>query len=141
MAASLPPQSGTLEEPDSVKRSGIAKQCANKGIRIILDRIGDKWSFLILLELTDGATRFGLLRARVGISQRVLTLTLRNLLRDGLIRREVFPTTPPSVKYSLSPLGMSLLEPLRALQQWAAAADEDVQAARAAYDASEWSVP
>jgi DNA-binding HxlR family transcriptional regulator len=137
MCAALPSQFRTFEEPDSVKRSGNSAQRADEAIRIILDRIGDKWSFLIILGLTDGAMRFGQLRARIGISQRVLTVTLRNLLRDGLIHREVFPTTPPSVEYSLSPLGTSFLEPLRVLQQWAAGADEDVQAARAAHDASE----
>jgi DNA-binding HxlR family transcriptional regulator len=109
-------------------------------VRIILDRIGDKWSFLIILGLSDGALRFGQLRSRIDdISQRMLTATLRNLLRDGLIERRVFPTTPPSVEYRLSPLGTSFLEPLRTLQQWASATHHDVQAARAAYDATETS--
>jgi DNA-binding HxlR family transcriptional regulator len=107
-------------------------------VRIILDRIGDKWSFLIILELADGAMRFGQLRSRIDdISQRMLTATLRNLLRDGLIERQVFPTTPPSVEYRLSPLGTSFLKPMRALQEWAAATHQDVRAARAAYDAAE----
>jgi DNA-binding HxlR family transcriptional regulator len=107
-------------------------------VRIILDRIGDKWSFLIILRLADGAMRFGQLRSRIDdISQRMLIATLRNLLRDGLIERQVFPTTPPSVEYRLSPLGKSFLEPMRALQQWAAASQQEVRAARAAYDATE----
>ncbi len=139
MCAALPSHFRTLEEPDSVKRSHFAARHADDAIRIILDRIGDKWSFLIILSLADGALRFGQLRARIKISQRVLTATLRNLLRDGLIQREVFPTTPPSVEYRLSPLGKSFLEPMRVLQRWAAAADQDVQAARAAYDATETS--
>jgi DNA-binding HxlR family transcriptional regulator len=110
---------------------------ADDVVRIILDRIGDKWSFLILLGLADGAMRFGQLRSRIDdVSQRMLTATLRNLLRDGLIERRVFPTTPPSVEYRLSPLGRSFLEPMRALEQWAATAHQEVQAARAAYDAS-----
>src|ERR1700733_16132517 len=107
-------------------------------VRIILDRIGDKWSFSIILGLADGAMRFGQLRSRIDdISQRMLTTTLRNLLRDGLIERKVFPTTPPSVEYRLSPLGKSFLEPMRTLQQWAAATRNQVQTARAAYDATE----
>jgi DNA-binding HxlR family transcriptional regulator len=107
-------------------------------VRIMLDRIGDKWSFLIILGLADGAMRFGRLRSRIDdISQRMLTATLRNLLRDGLIERQVFPTTPPSVEYCLSPLGKSFLEPMRTLQQWATASHDEVQAARAAYDATE----
>jgi DNA-binding HxlR family transcriptional regulator len=111
---------------------------ADGAVRIILDRIGDKWSFLIILGLADGAMRFGQLRARIDdISQRMLTATLRNLLRDGLIERQVFPTTPPSVEYRLSPLGKSFLEPMRTLQDWASATRQEVQAARVAYDATE----
>jgi DNA-binding HxlR family transcriptional regulator len=64
----------------------------------------------------------------------MLTATLRNLLRDGLIERSVFPTTPPTVEYSLTPLGQSLLGPMRVLEQWATTAQAEVQAARAAYD-------
>jgi DNA-binding HxlR family transcriptional regulator len=113
-------------------------KCEDSAVRIILDRIGDKWSFLILFELAEGAMRFGRLRLRIDdISQRMLTATLRNLLRDGLIERQVFPTAPPTVEYRLSPLGQSFLEPMRALQQWAAAANAQVHAARAAYDATE----
>jgi DNA-binding HxlR family transcriptional regulator len=103
-------------------------------LRITLDRVGDKWSVLILLELSEGALRFGHLRKRVDVSQRMLTVTLRSLLRDGLIERQVFPTTPPSVEYRLSSLGKSFLGPIRALQQWAVIAHRDVRAARAAYD-------
>jgi DNA-binding HxlR family transcriptional regulator len=104
-------------------------------LRIILDRIGDKWSFLIIFELAGGAMRFGQLRICIeDISQRMLTLTLRNLVRDGLIDRNVFPTTPPTVQYSLTPLGLSLLGPMRVLEQWAMTSHADVQAARAAYN-------
>jgi DNA-binding HxlR family transcriptional regulator len=140
MCAALPSQFRTSEQPDSLKRSGLRAQRAGEAIGIILHRIGDRWSLLIILAVADGAMRFGQLRSRIDISQRMLTLTLRNLLRDGLIQREVFPTTPPSVEYRLSPLGTSLLEPLSVLQNWAASADEDVQAARAAYDATETSL-
>jgi DNA-binding HxlR family transcriptional regulator len=110
----------------------------DSAVRFILDRIGDKWSFSIISQLANGAIRFGQLRLRIDdISQRMLAATLRNLLRDGLIERQVFPTTPPTVEYRLSPLGQSFLEPMRTLQQWAAAANEEVQAARAVYDATE----
>jgi DNA-binding HxlR family transcriptional regulator len=110
----------------------------DEAMRIILDRIGDKWSLLIILELADGAIRFGQLKTQIDdISQRMLTTTLRNLFRDGLIERQVFPTTPPSVEYRLSPLGTSFLKPMRVLQQWSAAAHWQVQTARAAYDATE----
>jgi DNA-binding HxlR family transcriptional regulator len=137
MRAALPSHFTKFEEPGPTKRLPPAVPRADGVVRIILDRIGDKWSFLILLGLADGAMRFGQLRSRIDdISQRMLTATLRNLLRDGLIERKVFPTTPPSVEYRLSPLGRSFLEPLRALEQWAAAAHQEVQAARAAYDAS-----
>jgi DNA-binding HxlR family transcriptional regulator len=121
--------------------NALPAHCANdedSAVRIIQDRIGDKWSVSIISGLAKGAMRFGELRLRIDdISQRMFTLTLRNLVRDGLIEREVFPTTPPSVEYRLSSLGRSFLEPMRTLQQWAAAANEEVQAARAAYDATE----
>jgi DNA-binding HxlR family transcriptional regulator len=95
---------------------------------------------LIILGLSDGAMRFGQLRSRIDdISQRMLTVTLRNLLRDGLIERQMFPTAPPTVEYRLSPLGESFLEPMRALQEWAIATHRDVQAARAAYGATDYS--
>jgi DNA-binding HxlR family transcriptional regulator len=110
----------------------------DSAVRVVLNRIGDKWTFPIILGLAGGALRFGHLRSRLDdISQRMLTVTLRNLLRDGLVERQVFPTTPPTVEYRLSPLGTSFLEPMRTLQQWAAAAHQEVQAARAAYDALE----
>jgi DNA-binding HxlR family transcriptional regulator len=131
----LPPGvSKHSEEIMSAVPSDFAKY--DGSVRAILDRIGDKWSVLIILGLADGARRFGQLRSGIDdISQRMLTATLRNLLRDGLIERQVFPTTPPSVEYRLSSLGMSFLAPLRILNQWATAAHGDVQAARAAYDA------
>jgi DNA-binding HxlR family transcriptional regulator len=138
MSAALSSHFQKFQEAGSMKRPRRAVPRADGAVRIILDRIGDKWSFLIILGLAGGAMRFGQLRSRIDdISQRMLTATLRNLLRDGLIERQVFPTTPPSVEYRLSPLGMSFLAPLRTLEQWAAAAHQEVQAARAAYDATE----
>jgi DNA-binding HxlR family transcriptional regulator len=136
MSAALSTPFPNYEEPGAIALR------ADGAVQLILDRIGDKWSFMIILGLADGTKRFGQLRSRIDdISQRMLTVTLRNLLRDGLIERQVFPTTPPSVEYRLSPLGTSFLEPMRTLQQWAAATHQEVQAARAAYDATERTPP
>jgi DNA-binding HxlR family transcriptional regulator len=107
-------------------------------IRGILDRIGDKWSFLLILKLAQQPHRFGELRREVDdISQRMLTQTLRSLQRDGLISRTVFPTTPPSVEYSLTDLGRSLLEPMRSLVTWADLHQSAIEAARLQFDRQE----
>jgi len=91
----------------------------NCAVRDVLDQISDKWSVLIIIALAERPHRFGeLKRAIEDISQRMLTQTLRDLQADGLIEREVFPTTPPSVEYRLSPLGQSFLAPLSALVAW-----------------------
>ena len=103
----------------------------------ILSRIGDKWSVLIVMMLSDGPRRFSELKRMVdGISQRMLTLTLRGLERDGLVTRTVTPTIPPRVDYELTALGRSLREPVSALGQWAIANRPAMLAARAAYDAA-----
>ena len=107
-------------------------------IRGVLDRIGDKWSFLLILKLAQHPHRFGELRREVDdISQRMLTQTLRSLQRDGLISRTVFPTTPPSVEYSLTDLGQSLLEPMRSLVTWADLHHTAIKAARVNFDHQE----
>ena len=86
----------------------------------ILSRVGDKWSILVVTILGDGPMRFNELRRRIGgVSQRMLTLTLRGLERDGYLTRTVFPSIPPRVEYELTPLGHSLLVPVRALGVWA----------------------
>lgn len=101
----------------------------------VLARIGDKWSVLVVRTLGEGSLRFSeLQRAIEGISQRMLTLTLRGLERDGLVTRTVTPTIPPRVDYALTDLGRSLLEPVRALGHWAIENRETMQAARKAYD-------
>lgn len=105
-------------------------------IRDVLDRIGDKWSALIVRSLEKGPMRFSALRREIeDISQRMLTETLRNLQRDGLIARTVYPTTPPAVEYALTDLGHSLLVPLGALAEWSTRHHDDVRQARAGYDA------
>jgi DNA-binding HxlR family transcriptional regulator len=89
-------------------------------VREVLSRVGDKWSMLIVAILNDGPLRFNELRRRIeGISQRMLTLTLRELERDGLLTRTVEPTVPPSVHYELTALGRTLLDPVKALAAWA----------------------
>lgn len=105
-------------------------------VRNVLDRIGDKWTLLTLVALAARPHRFSELhRAIPDISKRMLTQTLRELERDGLAEREVFPTKPPSVRYSLSPLGRSVLAPLAALVTWAEDSYPAVRAARAQFDA------
>ena len=104
-------------------------------VRGVLDRIGDKWSTLILGTLANGPHRFSALqRAIPDISKRMLTQTLRDLERDGLIARAVFPTKPPSVEYRLTPLGHTLLEPLACLVRWADASHAAIRHARETFD-------
>jgi DNA-binding HxlR family transcriptional regulator len=105
-------------------------------VREILDRIGDKWSVLVVSLLGEGRKRFSELRKSIdGVSQRMLTLTLRGLERDGLLTRTVFPTIPPRVEYELTPLGRTLLEPITALEEWAKKHRATIQDSRARYDA------
>jgi len=91
-----------------------------RATREILDRIGDKWSLYIIASLAKGTMRFNELRRGIdGISQRMLTLTLRGLERDGLVNRTMYPTIPPRVDYELTELGQTLLVPVMALVSWA----------------------
>ncbi|MFO0596433.1 MAG: helix-turn-helix domain-containing protein [Myxococcaceae bacterium] len=105
-------------------------------VREVLSRVGDKWSVLIITVLAEGPARFSeVKRAIDGISQRMLTLTLRGLERDGLITRTVFPTIPPRVDYELTKLGRTLIEPVGAIAQWAQKHRFEIQAARNTFDA------
>ena len=107
-------------------------------VRDVLDRIGDKWTTLVLLALAGGPHRFSELgRAVPDISKRMLTQTLRDLERDGFVTRHVFPTKPPSVEYRMAPLGRSMLEPLAALVAWADAHHPAIREARARFDSDE----
>jgi DNA-binding HxlR family transcriptional regulator len=102
-------------------------------IRHLLDRLADKWSLLVVELLGDETRRFSDLRRQIdGISQRMLTLTLRNLERDGLLTRTVYPVVPPRVEYRLTPLGSSLLEAIAPLVAWTRAHRDDIAAAQAA---------
>ncbi|NUP12295.1 MAG: helix-turn-helix transcriptional regulator [Polyangiaceae bacterium] len=103
--------------------------------REILNRVGDKWSVLVVVLLGEQATRFNQLKRSIeGISQRMLTATLRGLERDGLVKRTVYPTNPPQVDYDLTPLGRTLLEPVKVLAVWAQGHRAQVQRARDAFD-------
>ena len=104
--------------------------------RVVLDRIADKWTGLVVLGLSDGRLRFGELRDRIGgVTPKVLTETLRNLERDGLVTRTVYAEVPPRVEYALTPTGRSLKEPLHTIQQWAERHVDGILAARAKADA------
>lgn len=106
-----------------------------RAVADILARIGDKWSVLIVMLLADGPRRFNELKRMVGgISQRMLTLSLRGLERDGLVTRTVFPTVPPRVDYALTTLGQSLRVPVQALGSWAFEHQPVIARARHAFD-------
>lgn len=103
-------------------------------VRDVLDRIGDKWSTLLIFTLAERKHRFGELRRAISdISQRMLTQTLRELQEDGLVARTVLPTTPPSTEYELTELGRSLIEPLTHLLRWAEANHGAIKEARIGY--------
>lgn len=110
---------------------------ANCHAREMLARVGDKWSVYVIHVLGDAGTlRFNELRSRVtGISQRMLTVTLRGMERDGLVKRTVYPEVPPRVEYELTSLGATLRQLVRGLVEWSGAHLTEVDAARAAYDA------
>ena len=103
--------------------------------RSVLDRIGDKWSLLLIGILKSGPMRFtGLLRATPGISRRMLTMTLRALERDGLVARTIYAEVPPRVEYQVTELGLSLSDPVLRLAMWAADHQEAIIANRTAFD-------
>ncbi len=105
--------------------------------RLVLDRIGDKWSVLVVLILSDGARRFTELRDRIsGVTPKVLTQTLRGMERDGLLTRTVFAQVPPRVDYELTPLGRSLRAPIEGIRDWADKHGTEVISAREAHDAT-----
>jgi len=125
-----PRQEGTPMSPRNIKK----ERCP--AVREVLNRVGDKWSVQIVDLLGDGPMRFSDLRRSIeGISQRMLTLTLRGLERDGLVSRTVFPEIPPRVVYELTKLGKTLLDPISALAEWAEAQRTAIQTARETFDA------
>lgn len=103
--------------------------------RHVLDIIADKWSTLIIVLLEDHPLRFAALQRRIGgISQKMLTQTLRNLERDGLVRRTVYAEVPPRVEYALTPLGRTLCEPFRSIHRWAEENIDAIMTAQQCYD-------
>jgi len=106
-----------------------------RAVASVLARVGDKWSVLVIMMLIDGPVRFNELKRKIGgISQRMLTLTLRGLERDGLVTRTIFPTIPPRVDYELTDLGRGLSEPVKALGAWAHANQPEIEIARQNFD-------
>ncbi len=123
-------QEGTSELPGNLH---VAEDC--RAVSEVLSRVGDKWTVLVVSTLGDGPKRFNELRKALGsISQRMLTLTLRGLERDGLVTRTVFPTIPPRVDYELTDLGRSLLDPVSELGLWARRHRAAIQQARERFD-------
>jgi DNA-binding HxlR family transcriptional regulator len=104
--------------------------------RVALDRIGDRWIALIVGLLETGPRRFGEIRDAMGITPKVLTQTLRTLERDGLLTRTAYPEIPPRVEYALTPLGLTLREPLAAIRDWAEMHIHEIIAARERTDAA-----
>ena len=112
----------------SIRASVLKPQCPS---RIVLDRIADKWTALIIQVLANGTRRYAALQREVGgISQKVLTQTLRSLERDGLVLRKAYPVAPPKVEYSLTRFGRTLIDPLDALCRWSERHLPELQANR-----------
>jgi DNA-binding HxlR family transcriptional regulator len=118
----------TITEKDS-KPSVMNPECDS---RKVLDRIADKWTALVIHVLSTGTKRHNELRREIaGVSQKMLTQTLRSLENDGIVNRKIYPVVPPMVEYSLTPLGRSLIEPLEAICSWAEKHLPELEAARA----------
>ena len=110
---------------------GFANQCP---IRSVLDRLGDRWTLLVLVQLAKGTKRFSVLRREIpDISPRMLSMTVRRLEEDGMVTRQVFPTIPPKVEYTMTPLGRSFVQSLNVMVRWALDNREQVLASRKAY--------
>jgi DNA-binding HxlR family transcriptional regulator len=118
----------TIEHPPDA----FARDCAS---RVVLDRIGDRWTVLVVVALADGRLRFSELRARIeGITPKVMTQTLRALERDGVVTRTVFAEVPPRVEYELTDLGRDLLAPIDAIRIWAERHASRIVSNRAVHD-------
>ena len=123
-------QEGTSMIPGNLH---VPEDC--RAVSEVLSRVGDKWTILVVGELGPGPRRFNEIRRALGsISQRMLTLTLRGLERDGLVTRTVFPTVPPKVEYELTKLGRSLLEPVSGIGLWARQHRAAIETARQRFD-------
>jgi DNA-binding HxlR family transcriptional regulator len=134
----------TIAPPRLIERLRAKRTSAYEGdlfdsdcpTRLVLDRIGDKWTVLVVLLLSDGPMRFTDLRGHLGrVAPKVLTQTLRRMERDGLLTRKIFAEVPPRVEYTLTDLGHSLIEPISVIGDWAEVHVHQITAAQAAYDA------
>lgn len=124
-----------MEQGNRLETAEESPQC--RKISELLSRVGDKWTLLVIRRLGAGPSRFNGLRREIGdISQKMLSSTLKNLERDGFVRRTVTPTKPPQVEYALTALGHELQCPIAALAEWTIANSARIEAARAAYDGS-----
>jgi len=116
-------------------QSGEQDRAACGTIAQVLDRIGNKWTVMVVVALAGGPQRFNaIMRSVEGVSHRMLTLTLRGLQRDGMVKRRAYATIPPKVEYELTPLGRSLIEPLRSLADWALRNRTKIETAQTAFD-------
>ena len=128
LPASPRPDAGSDTKPDP-------NHADCRGVASVLSRVGDKWSVFVIMMLGGGPKRFNELKRMInGISQRMLTLTLRGLERDGLVTRTIFPTIPPRVDYELTDLGRGLSQPVEALGRWAMEHLAQIEAARTRFD-------
>jgi DNA-binding HxlR family transcriptional regulator len=135
---------GTIAPPRSLERLRAKRTESHQGdlfdadcpTRLVLDRIGDKWTVLVVLLLSDGPMRYTELRSHLGrVAPKVLTQTLRRMERDGLATRQIFAEVPPRVVYELTALGYSLLDPIVAISDWAEIHVGQITTAQTAYDA------
>ncbi|MEU3203068.1 helix-turn-helix domain-containing protein [Streptomyces cyaneofuscatus] len=136
-------EEGTSKSPSNCGHTGVGQDFdisnwdVREGceVRQILDRVADKWSLLAIAHLERRTLRFSELRRQIdGISQRMLTVTLRQLERDGLVRRTVYPVVPPRVEYELTPMGATLHTTIRSLVDWTEGHQQEIARARAEYD-------
>lgn len=127
-------------KPPVGEQSEYEEHCANypqhgPAVRGVLERIGDKWSLLVIISLERGSLRYGALKRQVvGVSQRMLTLTLRHLERDGLVVRTAYAEIPPRVEYELTALGHTLIAPARSIAHWAINNYATIEQSRARFD-------
>lgn len=122
-------------EPDLADSPDAPSRADCLGLAQVIDRIGDKWTVMVVGHLSGGSMRFNqLMRAIPGVSHRMLTLTLRGLERDGLVKRTAYATIPPRVDYELTALGVSLTDPLRLMATWASAHRDAIEVAQRRYD-------
>lgn len=127
---------GYMKGTTMTSSGSVSQQCPDcKRINEVLTRVGDRWSVLVIISLSEyGTLRFNELKRNLGISQRMLSRTLRELERDGLVNRTYYPTIPPKVEYNLTNMGESFREPVNALGHWALANLATIDAARENYD-------